>query len=89
MAIIPDLKAQNAALQAQLAQMKAELDAAKAAKVRKLSLKLSEKGCLCVYGLGRYPVSLYASQWESLLNFIPEVRKYLDANREKMPQHNE
>jgi hypothetical protein len=41
-----------------------------AAKDRKLSLKVSEKGALCVYGLGRFPVTLYRGQWERLLEFI-------------------
>ncbi len=39
----------------------------KAQKTGKLSLKVSEKGALSIYGMGRFPVTLYAQQWETLL----------------------
>ena len=51
---------------------------------RKLTLKVSEKGAVSCYGLGRFPVTLYASQWDRLIAFIPEVKAFIDANRDKM-----
>lgn len=54
LAMIAKLQAENAALAAQPA--------------RKLSMKVTEKGGLSVYGLGRFPVTLYRSQWERLLD---------------------
>ena len=54
------------------------------ASQRKLTLKVSEKGAVSLYGLGRFPVTLYASQWERLIAFIPEVKAFIDANRGQM-----
>lgn len=54
-----------AELQQQLAEAKAKLAAR--AGVRSLTLKIGDKGGISVYGLGRFPVTLYAEQWERLL----------------------
>lgn len=61
-----------AALKAQLAKMQAELDAAnaRASNTGAITVKLGKKGGLCVYGLQRRPVHLYASQWRRLLPYI-------------------
>ncbi len=45
-----------------------------------LSLKVSEKGALSVYGLGRFPVTLYKEQWRKLLEVTDEIRAFLDQN---------
>jgi hypothetical protein len=73
-------------LEAQLAALKAENEALKAAKgaPRKMTIKVGEKGGLCVYGLGRFPVSLYRGQWERLIAFIPEVSDFIAANADKL-----
>lgn len=47
---------------------------------RKLSLKVSEKGAVSLYGMGRFPVTLYGSQWERLLNEADTIRAFLAAN---------
>ena len=47
-------------------------------------LKVSDKGGVSVYGLGRFPVTLYASQWQSLAEKMPEIMQFIDANREKL-----
>lgn len=47
---------------------------------RKLSMKVSEKGALSVYGLGRFPVTLYSGQWERLLNEADNIRSFMLAN---------
>ena len=52
---------------------------AKAAE-RKLSLKVSEKGAMSLYGMGRFPVTLYGTQWERLLDHADEIRAFLKAN---------
>jgi hypothetical protein len=57
-------------LQAKVAELEAALAAAKAAKGKTLAVKISAKGAVSVYGLGRFPVTLYGSQWEALLNFL-------------------
>ena len=79
--VLPDLSAlaeQNAMLMARLSEMEAAL-AAKSAG-RAISLKVSEKGALCVYGLGRFPVTLYAGQWRRLLAEAKSIEAFLTAN---------
>lgn len=49
-----------------------------------LRCKISEKGGLSVYGMGRFPVTLYLSQWEALIKFIPEVVSFIQANEGKL-----
>ncbi len=50
-------------------------------KQRKLTIKVSEKGAVSVYGMGKWPVTLYAGQWERLLDNAQEIRDYIEANR--------
>ena len=78
----------NAAL-AKLAAMQREIDAlnkanadlkAKAAKSGKLTLKVGAKGGVSLYGMGRFPVSLYKEQWEKVLAFAPEIQAFLVAH---------
>ena len=76
--ILEDLAAQNAMLMARLSEMEAAL-AAKS-NGRAISLKVSEKGALCVYGLGRFPVTLYAGQWRRLLAEAQSIEAFLKAN---------
>ena len=67
-------------------QLMALIEAMKqdANKPRQLTLKVSEKGALCVYGLGRFPVTLYASQWERLLSHSDAIRAFAKANAAKL-----
>ena len=52
-----------------------------AAPVRALSCKVSEKGALSLYGLNaRFPVTLYAEQWERVFAFVPEMQAFIKAN---------
>jgi hypothetical protein len=45
-----------------------------------MSLKVSQKGALSVYGLGRFPVTLYREQWEKLLGKADEIRAFIQEN---------
>jgi hypothetical protein len=45
-----------------------------------LTLRVSEKGALSVYGLGRFPVTLYREQWEKLLAMTEPIREFIAAN---------
>jgi len=49
-----------------------------------LSLKVSEKGGVSVYGLGRFPVTLYAGQWDRLLAEADRVKAFIVANADRM-----
>ena len=50
------------------------------ANPRKLSMKVSDKGALSVYGLGRFPVTLYRGQIERLLAHAPQIKAFIAAN---------
>jgi hypothetical protein len=64
----------------QMAARIAELEA-HIAKGGTLRFKVSEKGAVSVYGLGRFPVTLYLEQWENLLSHTDELRQFIEANR--------
>ena len=66
---------------AQVEQLQAEIAALKQQGVKRLSLKVSAKGGVSVYGLGRFPVTLYETQWDRLLSIAPEIREFLIANK--------
>jgi len=67
-------------LKAELEKLRAENSALKKTSARGLSLKVSEKGALSVYGLGRFPVTLYKEQWAKLLDLAEDIRAFLKAN---------
>ncbi len=71
----------------QLARLEAENKALKEAQTKagKISLKVSEKGALSVYGMGRFPVTLYAEQWETLLaeGQVKSIKDFIVANKSK------
>ena len=52
-------------------------------KAGKLAFKVSEKGGVSVYGLGRFPVTLYAEQWEKLLDAAAELRTFVEEEKQK------
>lgn len=64
----------------ELERLRAENQALKKTSSKGLSLKVSEKGGLSVYGLGRFPVTLYKEQWNKLLDMADEIRAFLKAN---------
>ena len=67
-------------LEQKVARLEAENAALKQKKTGQLSLKISEKGGLSVYGLGRFPVTLYKEQWAKLLGLVDEIKKFLKEN---------
>lgn len=68
----------------ELAALRAELEAAKAAaavaSVKRITFRVSEKGAVSVYGLGRWPTTLYRSQWEALADALPALRSFISEN---------
>jgi len=70
----------NSEMQAELDKLRAENAALKKTSSRGLSLKVSEKGALSVYGLGRFPVTLYKEQWNKLLDLAEDIRAFIKAN---------
>jgi hypothetical protein len=71
-------------MNAEIARLQAENAALKASKTNTLSCKISEKGGVSVYGLGKFPVTLYGTQWERLIAFTPRITEYLKANKDKL-----
>ena len=71
-------------LQAELDRLRAENEALKRPTRGQMSLKVSEKGALSVYGLGRFPVTLYREQWDKLLGMSEEIRQFIRDNDERL-----
>jgi uncharacterized coiled-coil DUF342 family protein len=67
-------------LKAELERLKAENEQLKNQLSRAVSLKVSEKGGVSVYGLGRFPVTLYKEQWTKLLSMADEIRAFIKEN---------
>jgi hypothetical protein len=73
-------------LLAQIEALKAENARLKEAQTSRLSFKVSEKGALSVYGVGRFPVSLCRAQWERLISVIPQIQKFIQDNAGKLAE---
>ena len=72
-------------LKAKLAEAEKELQGRKRGA---LQFKVSEKGGVSVYGLGRFPVTLYYEQWLRLLEQVDQLREFLEANKNAMKLKN-
>jgi hypothetical protein len=68
-------------LLARIAELEKQAEAKKSGK---LEFKVSEKGGVSVYGLGRFPVTLYYEQWTRLLDAGDELRAFLEANKSSL-----
>ena len=71
---------------AELASLRDENEALKAkdAKRSVLTLKVSDKGAVSLYGMGRFPTTLYGQQWEKVLNHADTIRAFLKDNQSKL-----
>ena len=67
-------------LKAEIERLRAENATLKKPSRGQMSLKVSEKGGLSVYGVGRFPVTLYREQWEKLLGMADEIRQFIAEN---------
>ena len=67
-------------MKAELERLRAENERLKSARTRGVSLKVSEKGGVSVYGLGRFPVTLYKEQWTRLLDMADDIRAFIKEN---------
>lgn len=71
-------------LKAEVERLKAENEKLKNRGSRAVSMKVSEKGGLSVYGLGRFPVTLYKEQWVRLLDMGDDIRAFIQENDDKL-----
>lgn len=71
-------------MKAELERLRAENEALKSRTSKGVSLKVSEKGAVSVYGLGRFPVTLYKEQWAKLLDMADDIRRFIQENEAKL-----
>jgi hypothetical protein len=72
-------------LQAEIERLRLENENLKKPAARgQMSLKVSEKGALSVYGLGRFPVTLYREQWEKLLGMGDQIKQFILDNDQQL-----
>jgi hypothetical protein len=71
-------------VKAELERLRAENAALKSRGQRGVTLKVSEKGGVSVYGLGRFPVTLYKEQWAKLLDIADDIRAFIRENEAKL-----
>jgi hypothetical protein len=76
-------------MKAELERLRAENDRLKQRSSRAVSMKVSEKGGLSVYGLGRFPVTLYKEQWSKLLDLAEDIRAFIKENESKLKSKDE
>ncbi len=76
----------EAEMKAELERLKAENEALKKKVPGKvgISLKVSEKGAISVYGMGRFPVTLYMEQWLKLMDMSEDIRTFIKDNESKL-----
>ena len=76
-------------LHAELARLRAENERLRGQSVRGVTLKVSAKGAVSVYGLGRFPVTLYKEQWSRLLDMADDIRTFIRENDAKLKAKSE
>lgn len=64
-------------VQAELERLRSENAALKGRAAKGLTLKVSEKGAVSVYGLGRFPMTLYKEQWDKLLDMTEDIKAFI------------
>jgi hypothetical protein len=67
-------------LKAELERLRAENEALKKPSRGQISIRVSEKGAVSVYGMGRFPVTLYKEQWEKLLTASDQIKAFILEN---------
>jgi hypothetical protein len=71
-------------LKAELERLRRENAALKKGASSGIRMKVSEKGAVSVYGLGRFPITLYKEQWLKLLDMAAEIRAFIAANESQL-----
>ena len=71
----------NEELKARIAELEKQVSGKRTGRIE---FKVSEKGGVSVYGLGRFPVTLYYEQWQRLLGAADDLRAFLETNKDKL-----
>jgi len=70
--------------QAEIERLRDENERLKKTGHAKLAMKVSEKGALSVYGMGRFPVTLYKEQWLRLIAMADDIKAFIEANNDNL-----
>jgi hypothetical protein len=71
-------------LRAELERLRKENESLKRGQSRGVSLKVSEKGGVSVYGLGRFPITLFKEQWWKLLDMADDIRTFITQHESEL-----
>jgi hypothetical protein len=71
-------------LKNELERLRKENEALKKGASSNVRMKVSEKGAVSIYGMGRFPVTLYKEQWLKLLDMSAEIRAFIAANETQL-----
>jgi hypothetical protein len=72
-------------IQAELQRLRTENEQLKQKRApASVSMKVSEKGAVSVYGLGRFPVTLYQEQWQKLLAMSDQIKAFIEENKSRL-----
>jgi len=71
-------------MKAELERLRSENAALKKGAATGITMKVSEKGAVSIYGMGRFPVTLYKEQWLKLLAMSDDIRAFIAANEERL-----
>jgi hypothetical protein len=74
----------NEDLKGELERLRKENEALKKGASSNIRMKVSEKGAVSIYGMGRFPVTLYKEQWLKLLDMSTEIRAFIAANEAQL-----
>jgi hypothetical protein len=75
-------------LKDELERLRSENAALKKGTSSNVRMKVSEKGAVSVYGMGRFPVTLYKEQWLKLLDMSDQIRAFIAANESQLKAKN-
>jgi hypothetical protein len=75
---------QDQDLKAELERLRSENAALKKGAATGITMKVSDKGALSIYGMGRFPVTLYKEQWLKLMDMSDQIRVFIAANDNKL-----
>ena len=76
-------------LKAELERLRQENAALKKGAAAGIRMKVSEKGAVSIYGMGRFPVTLYKEQWLKLLDMSDDIRAFIAANEAQLKTKNQ
>lgn len=79
----------NTEIMNELTRLKAENEKLRQPRTMGITFRVSEKGAVSVYGLGRFPVTLYQEQWEKLLNCTDALRSFIKTNSNSLSKKDE